>query len=257
LIAESIRSPLAQVENIIEDEIEAGDISKDLPAPPEAQNVHAARYICPSCGSKMSYSPKEGLLVCLSCQHRQTPSHQQDLVEEQPFVAAMAALKGHSHPVSTRSLECLACGAVFILAPATLSQSCPYCATAYTVDGEASLALIPPTGLLPFEISQTEASARLQAWFRSEGLSASREIKSPFGIYLPLWTFDLGGSLSWETPGLLFSQSRTQSVYFDDILVPAIRKILEQLVEERGALFFLLVFQFLEQKVGDVTRKTT
>jgi hypothetical protein len=130
-------------------------------------------------------------------------------------------------------LECLACGAVFILAPATLSQTCPYCATAYTVDGEASLALIPPTGLLPFEISQNDAGARLQTWFRSKGLSTSREIESPLGIYLPLWTFDLGGSLSWETQGLLFSQSRSQSVYFDDILVPAIRKILEQLVEKR------------------------
>jgi hypothetical protein len=87
--------------------------------------------------------------------------------------------------------------------------------------------------LLPFEISQNDAGARLQTWFRSKGLSTSREIESPLGIYLPLWTFDLGGSLSWETQGLLFSQSRSQSVYFDDILVPAIRKILEQLVEKR------------------------
>jgi hypothetical protein len=145
----------------------------------------------------------------------------------------MAALKGHNRPVNTRSLECLGCGAVFILAPATLSQSCPYCATAYTVEGEASQALIPPTGLLPFEISQTEAQTHLQTWFRSKGLSTSREIHSPLGIYLPLWTFDLGGSLSWSIPGLIFSQSRDQTVFFDDFLVPAIHKILKQLVEKR------------------------
>jgi hypothetical protein len=256
LLVGSIQATLKQVEDILEGKTDADQISQNLPEDPSEESVRAVRHSCPRCGSKMHFSPDESSLICLSCQHHQVPGQQHDIVHEQSFTEAMAALRGHARPVNTRSLECSACGAVFLLAPATLSQACPYCASAYTVEGEISQALIPPTGLIPFEISQTEAQTHLDAWFRSKGISFSRKIESPLGIYLPLWTFDLGGLLSWSKPGLLFSQSRTQSKFFDDILVSAVSKIPSDLLEEKGDFDFGKTTPFSPDYLADWPAET-
>jgi ribosomal protein L37AE/L43A len=230
----AIHSKLAQVEAILDGQITPSESLKDVPPEPlEAEPIHVVRHDCPHCGGRMVYSPEDGLLVCSSCQYQQVPGHHHEIVSEQSFTGAMAALKGHSHPVHTRSLECTACGATFMLAPATLSQACPYCRSDYSMEGETSQSLIPPTGLVPFEITRTAAQQCLVEWLKSKGVRPSKKIRPPLGIYLPIWTFDVMGLLSWMKPGLVFSRSETLSVFFDDILVPAVGMIPADLVKEK------------------------
>jgi ribosomal protein S27AE len=233
-ISGSIQSTLAQVDSILTGESIPSDTPKQVTESPDNKPVRTTRHSCPRCGGKMSYVPAEDQLVCSSCHHSHAPRREDDSPQEQSFTGAMASLKGHKRPVNTRSLACSACGAVFILAPATLSQACPYCTTAYTLEGETSKALIPPTGIIPFSLLQDDAQILLKKWFEEKDLPAPKGIKSLLGIYLPLWTFDLVGTLSWTKPGLLFTQTQTTSVFFDDILVPAVSKLPLKLTQDNS-----------------------
>jgi hypothetical protein len=96
------------------------------------------------------------------------------------------------------------------------------------------MALIPPTGIIPFSLTQDDAQILLKNWFEEKDLPAPKGTKSLLGIYLPLWTFDLSGALSWTKPGLLFTQTQTASVFFDDILVPAVSKIPLKLTQDNS-----------------------
>lgn len=231
-VSRSIQSTLAQVESILTGESIPDEMPQQVAVFPIEKPIRATRHSCPRCGSKMSFFPDKDRLVCSNCQYSQVPQTELTTPQEQSFTEAMASLKGHHRPVDTKSMACAACGAVFILAPATISQACPYCTTPYTLEGETSRELIPPTGIIPFKISQMEALEFLRVWFKEKDLPFPKGIKPPLGIYLPLWTFDLGGALSWSKPGFLFTQTQSQTVFFDDILVPAVSKLPLKLTEE-------------------------
>ena len=187
----------------------------------------------------MAFTPEGDALVCTYCGRRQSVIAALDagaMVEEQNFTIALATAKGHSTPVMTQSHRGQGCGASFVLPPQTLSTACPYCASAYVVERTETRELIPPEGILPFAVTQDQAQRAVLDWYRAQGFQVRAVKALPSGAYLPVWTFDVGGEITWSC---LVEQNDTwepcrgsQVVYENDMLVAASHTLSAELTEE-------------------------
>jgi hypothetical protein len=123
--------------------------------------------------------------------------------------------------------------------------------------------LIPPEGVIPFALSQQQASQTFREWLHSKELSGKVQVTPVRGLYLPAWTFDLSGEVRWqcyayrddgpnvELGGIQISvggsgQSKrlvreegSHLVYEDDLLVPASHKLPADLVIEEAKHYLL------------------
>jgi DNA-directed RNA polymerase subunit RPC12/RpoP len=202
------------------------------PHPPPTPPLPAQRFVCHKCGGKLAFSPDGQQLTCTYCHTRMTLYQAVEsgaVVREQDFAVALATAKGHAHPVASQSLTCHGCGVSFLMGPATLSLTCPYCGSAYVVQITESRTLVPPEGVIPFAVNQDQALAALQAWLRQQGQHKNAHTSRPNGLYLPAWTFDVGGEVQWRglvaerRPGGVTEAARTGGypIFYDDLLVPA------------------------------------
>ena len=199
------------------------------------QYTRTEQFTCPHCNGQMRYSPDGQSLVCSYCQHQLDLSAATkaagEMVDEQDFVVALATAKGHSHAVITRSFQCQGCAASFVVGPAVLSIACPYCGSAHVLQHPEDRPLIPPEGILPFTLTQEQARRRLQDWLKANRLPYTQS-STPTGLYLPVWTFDVGGEIRWHSQAVESRRSRVKTVrqensrpiFYDDVLVPASRK---------------------------------
>ena len=222
-------------------------IDPDNPPPPptdQQTDAQAQRFVCPRCGGRMTYSPDGSSLTCDYCTQRRSvagtnletgnnlPSHD--------FTIIMATAKGHSHPVSTRTFECHACGAVFLLAPEMVSLTCPYCASVYVIEQTETHQLLPPEGIIPFSISESKARQLMIAWVKTQRLPVNIRLAPPRGLYFPAWKFSISGPLPWNSlipdnndfdPPYSMDGWKTLSgmelVAQDDILVPGSQTVPE------------------------------
>ena len=201
-------------------------------APESPQPAQARRFICPQCGGRMVFTPDGATLACEYCSQRRTPSpapKESTVVDEQDFVVALATAKGHTRPVATHSLVCQGCGSSFVLPPEVLSSSCPYCASAYVIDKTEVLELIPPEGLIPFSVTREGAHRAALQWLSAEGLESYALEGPPTGVYFPVWTFDIGGKVTWRglkrKAGMRVQDSGSRRVNQDDVPVPASRAL--------------------------------
>lgn len=201
-----------------------------------AQEANATHFTCPHCSSRMNYTPDDEMLVCEFCGHRQTLDEARaDSAQagygigglEQDFIAALATAQGHVQPVATRSLQCQACAVTFMLAPETISLTCPYCDSVYVTEAAETRAIVPPHALIPFATDEDRAARALKRWLRRHDAAAVR--RSPIvGLYYPVWTFDLGGEIKWS--GYVrrgddwLHKTGSGYVMEDDRLVPAVEK---------------------------------
>jgi hypothetical protein len=123
-----------------------------------------------------------------------------------------------------QAFDCTSCAHAFLVGPEALSVICPYCDSVYVVDTLqlTSRQLIPPQALIPFSITVEQATARLRHWFQKKRVTASAV---PHGMYVPAFTFDLGGMLSWKGYSGEGNQRQAVSGEFpldvDDMVVPA------------------------------------
>lgn len=145
------------------------------------------RFACPRCGGRLAASADGAYLGCGYCGWRRSLASE-ETVPEQDFVVAMATGRGHRKPVRTRTFRCTACGAPYILAPEMLSLTCAYCGSAHVLEHADTEELMPPDGILPFRVSDPAPSAG----------EAARDVRTWLGLYLPLWSFDLSGSVPWK-----------------------------------------------------------
>jgi DNA-directed RNA polymerase subunit RPC12/RpoP len=191
-----------------------------LPAAAEASPPGAERFTCPRCGGRLASSGDARWLGCAYCGWRRS-IETGEAAPEQDFVVAMATARGHRRPQQTRRLDCRGCGAPYMLAPETISLTCPYCASTHVVENAASEELVPPDGLLPFAIDASQAAAAGQA---------ARAVRSWLGLYLPLWSFGLSGEVPWrgvreDRRGNRETVAGSQLVLETDYLVPATRRL--------------------------------
>lgn len=213
---------------------------KDVPA--EAAPAAAEQMTCPSCGGRMNYKPELQVLQCDFCHFRVSPGgektaggpKQAALNDEQDFIVALATTKGHRQPVRMRTMQCKSCAVEFILAPETLSLTCPYCDSVYVVEAAETKEIIPPQGVIPFAVSQEEAERALRAWLREHKIERPR-LSPLVGAYVPVWTFDIGGPLKWscmvQEGDNWVPRTGEHFALFDDFLVPASDKLPETLTD--------------------------
>lgn len=205
-----------------------------LPAPPTGeQAVGADRFICPQCGGRMTFTPDGQSLVCEYCESRQTLKRAQPAgVAEQDFVLALSTARGHQAPSAFQTFLCQGCGASFLLAAQQLSLTCPYCNSAYVVRQEGTREFIPPGGVIPFQVDENRARLALRDWLRENLDGQQVRVSRGVAIYLPAWTFDIGGEIGWrgfkpqrrrqESPEAL---SGSYPVMINDLLIPATTRL--------------------------------
>ncbi len=222
------------------------------PVKPEAapQPAGVRRYVCPKCGGPLAHSgaADKQALVCSYCGNRlhEYQALQQDaLVREEDFTVALATAKGHRWELPVeRTLKCEGCGATFTLPPLHVSGACPFCGSAHVITASSG-ELIEPEGILPFQFDAGEAGKRIRLWldhlkFRPGDLDDRAAISPPRKALLPFWTFDLGGTLSWNAQveegygrnKAWVPRNGIYLVYHDDLLVPATRALPKDVLDD-------------------------
>ncbi len=163
------------------------------PAPEKLRAVDAERFMCPKCGGRMSYAPDGHSLVCEYCARNEKFTWR-GLARENDFLLAMASARAHSQPLQQQVFHCEGCGCEFILPPNQISSTCAYCGSPYVVNWESREELLAPDGIIPHAFTQERAAQCLLEWMKSRKIKPQKQIELPRGVYLPIWTFNLGGS---------------------------------------------------------------
>ncbi|MFN8597651.1 MAG: hypothetical protein U0559_15895 [Anaerolineae bacterium] len=225
-------------------------VDPDKPIAPAALAApKVRRYICPKCGGHMTYHADKRALTCDYCGNRLTEFQaiqQGALVQEQDFTATLPTAKAHRWELATlRSLKCEGCGATFTLPAMQISGTCPFCGSGHILQTQTSGDLIQPDSVLPFQFDAEAARKHVINWiddlkFRPGDLDERAAVSQPRGIYLPCWTFDLGGQMKWHA---LIGERRGKQtvwiprddiylVYHDDLLVPASHTLSKELLDD-------------------------
>lgn len=197
----------------------------------------AQRFMCPKCGGRMSFSPDGSGLVCEYCARNQTLDS--GTASEKDFIVAMATARGHGKPLQEQVFHCKGCGAEFILPPKQISASCAYCNSPHVVSLEKTRDLLAPDGIIPHAFNQKQAVKLLVNWVQGNQIKPEKQVELPRGLYLPLWTFDIGGAIDYTYEMVVveddsFSRRRDETkvirmndqypIMVDDMPLPASRK---------------------------------
>lgn len=211
-----------------------------LPAAPEGlREAQADRFICPKCGGRMAFSPDGATLVCDYCTSKNQVGAGSGVESEKDFIVAMATMKGHGKPLQEQVFHCNGCGAEFILPPNQISSNCAYCDSPHVVSYEKTNDIIAPNSILPFAIDQKRATRMLIDWVESSHIKPEKKVDLPRGVYLPMWTFDIGGEIDYSGEIVEYEQNtptgeherrvtRVDDKYpimVNDLALPASRKL--------------------------------
>ena len=230
---------------VLDGKLKAVDmISPDsLPEAPEGlRAANAQRFICPKCGGRMAFAPDGQTLVCDYCTRGQAVGEHNREADEKDFIVAMATMKGHGKPLQEQVFHCQGCGAEFILPPKQISSNCAYCDSPHVVSLEKVKDLLAPDGIIPHAFDQKHSVKVLIDWVNSSKIIPEKKVSLPRGLYLPLWTFDVGGTIEYtyevvemDNEESLFSARRGQKqvrrhsdeypVMENDLPLPASRKL--------------------------------
>jgi hypothetical protein len=208
------------------------------PLPPGLHAANAERFMCPKCGGRMSFAPDGQSLVCEYCTRNQKFIAQPGAAEEKDFLIAMATARGHGRPLDQQVFHCEGCGCEFLLPPSQISFTCVYCGSPNVVSWDSQEQLLAPDGIIPHSFDQERADKILDEWMRSSRAKPESDCEPPRGIYLPLWTFDLGGEIDYvgetiDQDDLQFGRKRPKMVsvndsypvQVNDLPIPASRKL--------------------------------
>ncbi|MCB0033497.1 MAG: hypothetical protein KDE51_05750 [Anaerolineales bacterium] len=242
---------------IAQDELIDPNRPQTRPRQKQKQAAQAAKMECPQCASPMRFNAEQTVLICDHCHYEELlPDAYDDLNRdeqfgrgafEQDFTAALHTAKGHLKPQAMRILQCQSCGVQFVLSPATMSVTCPYCTAQYVTESAETRQLLPPQALVPFGVTNNQVKQILHQWFQKHKLIKSEgfRVSKLLGVYLPVWTFDISGDIKWsgmvQQTNPLNGQQEWEKVtgskylFFDDYLIPATArrsKMLRQTVDE-------------------------
>lgn len=168
------------------------------PAPQGLREADAQRFMCPKCGARMSFAPDgSNSLICDYCTTQHALGLGAKNEDEKDFILAMATIKGHGKPLQEQAFHCNGCGAEFILPPKQISADCVYCDSPHVVSLEQTKDLLAPDAIIPFKVDQRQAINNLIQWVEKNQITPEKKVDIPRGLYLPLWTFDVGGTIEY------------------------------------------------------------
>jgi hypothetical protein len=227
---------------VLDGKLKAEEIIDPEHLPSAPASLHAAnadRFMCPKCGGRMSFAPDGQSLTCEYCSRNQKFSvAQPGTANEKDFIIAMATARGHGKPLNQQVFHCEGCGCEFILPPNQISHTCVYCGSPHVVNWEAEEELLAPDGIIPHAFDQQRAIKLLVEWVESNQIKPEKQVDLPRGVYLPLWSFDLGGMLDYVGEKVDDSEIQFNSrqrkmvrvkgsypVQVNDLPIPASRKL--------------------------------
>ncbi len=210
--------------------------AEDVIDPDKLPNQHSrvvnnddpSRFICPKCGGRMTFTPDGQSLICEYCSVRSPQKNNHQSVADENFMIALATAKGHSQAFNTQVIHCQGCAAEFIVPPKQLSWQCPYCQSNYKIEQMESREVIEPKSLIPFYVSPREAKRIVRTWLEESDSTQQGVLTTLQGLYIPAWTFDVGGYISWtyqvQEKREWVTKQDQKALFHDDILVPASKK---------------------------------
>ena len=201
---------------VLDGKLRADEIvnAEALPVEPAGfRQVDAGRFMCPRCGGRMTYAPDGRSLVCEYCLRHETVGREQAKGGTHDFFVAMATQRGHSKPLREQVVHCQGCGAHFILAAGQLSFTCAYCGSPHVVNVGTSKDLVAPDRIVPHTFDQGHAADLLRDWMDRTRIEPDKQVQRPRGLYLPVWTFSVGGRIDYtaEVPTEFFNADRSGS----------------------------------------------
>lgn len=242
-----------------------GRIAPDLLDPPVSESdpqpasgpadADAQQMACPHCTGAMAFDPERQQMVCPFCHHAQDPVEAIDVTRdeqfgqgalEQDFDAAVFSVRGETVPEEVRLLTCQGCGTEFVLGAETLSVTCAYCSSVYVAEAAEKVELIPPHAVIPFALNQDDAQKGAIRWFKDRKIARSElsRVSPMSGLYIPVWTFDIGGEIRWHGTVTRGDQrtalsnkvkvSNSKYLFYDDVPVLAMthqNKLFRELIE--------------------------
>ena len=154
-------------------------------------------YPCPACGADLLFEPKDGLLTCPYCGHKDAIPENKEQVEEQSFEQHLHIRPEQMTALATNALEvqCQSCGAKSIFTPPEVAGRCEFCGVQIVAQPKSADPILTPGGVLPFSVTQQQASTGLKQWlssrwFAPNGLKRFAQPEAIHGVYLPFWTYD-------------------------------------------------------------------
>ncbi|HEX3250612.1 MAG TPA: hypothetical protein VHS05_14370, partial [Pyrinomonadaceae bacterium] len=86
-------------------------------------------YPCSSCGADLLFEPKDGLLTCPYCGHKEAIAETGEQVEEQSYEQHLNLRPEQMTALATNALEvqCQSCGAKSIFMPPEVAGRCEFC----------------------------------------------------------------------------------------------------------------------------------
>lgn len=227
---------------ILDGKLKADEVIDPNHLPPAPEGLRAAdadRFMCPKCGGRMSFAPDGQSLVCDYCTRGQAVGFAHASADEKDFVTAMATARGHGKPLNEQVFHCEGCGSEFILPPKQISANCLYCDSPHVVSLKNTKDLLAPDAVLPHQFNQKQAIKLLVGWVEGNQINPEKKVELPRGLYLPLWTFDIGGEIEYtgikqnnkrslgtgSDDETNFPVQRSHPVLVDDLPVPASRKL--------------------------------
>ena len=171
-------------------------MSEEYVEPKTEKTLDETDKKCPSCGGTLEYSAAAHATKCPYC------GYEEEVVLEDENITKAAenvldfsdALQNQDWGTETKTVTCEACGAESIYDSMQISDVCPYCGSNHVMkaDNENTIA---PGGVVPFKISDKEASELFRTWIKKKWFcpklaKETAKAKKFNGIYLPYWTFD-------------------------------------------------------------------
>lgn len=163
-----------------------------------ARVITSHHFLCATCGGDMRFSAQSGAMACGHCGGSATLPDDAAAVPN----IKMAVEDGldlsrlpSSAMEDVRLAHCPDCGADVEFKPGLHSTDCPFCTTPVVVDTGPSRR-IKPQAVLPFQITERDARARITTWLTEQWdapdalLSEARENDPLQGVCVPTWSFD-------------------------------------------------------------------
>jgi len=219
------------------------------------------RFRCPSCGADLQFAPEAGSLTCPYCGHREQITPPADAVEERSYEQYLQLHADRMGTLAEGALEvaCQTCGATVTFTPPQVAGECDFCGSPIVAQPRSADPVLAPEGVLPFRVTQTDATESIRKWLASRWFAPNALKKFAAqegigGVYIPFWTYDAFASSEYEgqrgehyyttesyterdAQGNTVTRTRqvqhtrwhpasgTVERWFDDILVPATKSL--------------------------------
>jgi hypothetical protein len=213
----------------------------------ESVPTKAVELQCPVCRAPLRSKPADGNLECGFCGYseRYGLSFITASTVRERLVETISATQWE---VGNRIMGCSNCSAHWAH-ETQLSTTCPYCKSSQIVVSDAVGSFQPPHGVIPFDKTEEQALAAIQARLNTFG-ERVRAILNPnaiqravlHAVYIPFWVFDepIDSTMQTEFDVVGFKSEAVDqrnpltkgSSY--DLAIPAVKTIPSQLTQQLG-----------------------